>query len=172
MLLFSLPTDSTGGQSKLERIYVLYNRVMYGAAYKVLHNQEDALDVVQDALIKIGETMSSMGDLESPKTRNYVITVTVNKAIDLYRANQRKKKVVYRAEIWNGATEKYYFGELAACLDKLSPRYRLVIMLKYCHGLSIKEIGARLKITEANANKLVQRAKNKLYQYCREEGIL
>ena len=40
------------------------------------------------------------------------------------------------------------------------------------HGFSCKEIAKQLDITEANAIKLDQRAKNKLLQICREEGVL
>ena len=61
---------------------------------------------------------------------------------------------------------------LAACMAKLPSRYRQVILLKYHQGFSCREIAKQLNITEANAIKLDQRAKNRLLQICKEEGIL
>ena len=57
-------------------------------------------------------------------------------------------------------------------MAKLSPRYRQVILLKYYQGFSCREIAKQLNITEANAIKLDQRAKNRLLQLCKEEGVL
>ena len=46
------------------------------------------------------------------------------------------------------------------------------VLMKYHHGFSSKEIARLMRITEANAIKLDQRAKNKLYQLSKEEGVL
>lgn len=44
--------------------------------------------------------------------------------------------------------------------------------MKYAQGLSNKEIGKLLCMTQANVRKTEQRAKEKLEQYCKEEGLL
>ena len=54
----------------------------------------------------------------------------------------------------------------------LPPRYREVILLKYYHGMSCKEIASQLNISVANATKLDQRSKHKLLELCKKEGIL
>ena len=107
-----------------------------------------------------------------PKTQNYVVTIVENKAIDLYRANQRKNSNTYLDEISGIEVEESRVHGLAACMAKLPPRYRQVIMLKYYHGFSCKEIAKHLNISESNAIKIDQRAKNKLFQICKEEGVL
>lgn len=107
-----------------------------------------------------------------PKTQSYVVTIVENKAIDLYRGNQRRSNITYLDEISGITVEDDRVHGLAACMAKLSPRYREVILLKYYHGFSCREIAKQLKITEANAIKLDQRAKNKLLQICKEEGVL
>jgi len=61
---------------------------------------------------------------------------------------------------------------LAWCIAKLPPRYRQIIFLKYSHGYSVKEIADILGISHAAASKLDQRAKKKLEEICREEGVL
>lgn len=129
-------------------------------------------DVVHSAFIKVAENIQKIGDPVCPKTQNYVVTIVENKAIDLYRANKRKNSSLYLDEISGIEVEATRVHGLAACMAKLTPRYRQIILLKYYHGFSCKEIAKQLDITEANAIKLDQRAKNKLLQICREEGVL
>ena len=124
------------------------------------------------AFVKIAENIQKIGDPVCPKTQNYVVTIVENKAIDLYRANKRKNSSLYLDEISGIDIEATQVHGLAACMAKLSPRYRQIILLKYYQGFSCKEIAKQLDITEANAIKLDQRAKNKLLQICREEGGL
>lgn len=172
MLIYLMMIDSPEEQSKFEKIYLTYKGLMYHTAYKVLNNEEDAEDAVHNAFVKIAENISKIGEPVCPKTQVYVVTIVENKAIDLYRANQRKSKVIYLDEISGISVDENQVHGLAACMAKLSPRYRQVILLKYYHGFSCREIAKQLNITEANAIKLDQRAKNRLLQLCKEEGIL
>ncbi len=172
MLMYLMMVDSLAGQSKFEKIYLAYKGLMYHTAYKILNNEEDAEDAVHNAFVKIAENISKIGEPVCPKTQVYVVTIVENKAIDLYRANQRKSKVIYLDEISGISVEESRVHGLAACMAKLSPRYRQVIMLKYYQGFNCREIAKLLNITEANAIKLDQRARNRLLQICNEEGIL
>ena len=172
MLIYLMMIDSPEDQSKFEKVYLTYKGLMYHTAYKVLNNEEDAEDAVHNAFIKIAENISKIGEPVCPKTQVYVVTIVENKAIDLYRANQRRSKVIYLDEISGISVDENKMHGLAACMAKLPSRYRQVILLKYHQGFSCREIAKQLNITEANAIKLDQRAKNRLLQICKEEGIL
>ena len=145
---------------------------MYYIAYKILNNEHDAEDAVHSAFVKIAENIQKIDTPVCPKTQNYVVTIAENKAIDLYRANRRKSNQLYLDEISGIEVEESQIHGLAASMAKLPPRYREIILLKYYHGFSCKEIAKHLEITESNAIKLDQRAKNKLFQICKEDGIL
>lgn len=172
MFIYLMMIDSIEEQSKFEKVYLTYKGLMYHVAYKILNNEHDAEDAVHSAFIKIAENIGKIGAPVCPKTQNYVVTIAENKAIDLYRANKRKNNVMYLDEISGIEVEETRVHGLAACMAKLPSRYRQIILLKYYHGFSYKEIAKQLKLTEANAIKLDQRAKNKLFQLCKEEGIL
>ena len=164
--------DSPEEQSKFEKIYITYKGLMYYIAYKILNNEHDAEDAVHSAFVKIAENIQKIDTPVCPKTQNYVVTIAENKAIDLYRANRRKSNQLYLDEISGIEVEESQIHGLAASMAKLPPRYREIILLKYYHGFSCKEIAKHLEITESNAIKLDQRAKNKLFQICKEDGIL
>lgn len=172
MLVYLMIIDSPEEQSKFEKIYLTYKGLMYHIAFKILNNEQDSEDAVHSAFVKIAENIGKIDDAVCPKTQNYIVTIVENKAIDLYRSNQRKNSNLYLDEVSGVVVEQTRVHGLAACMAKLSPRYRQIILLKYYHGFSCKEIAKQLKITEANAIKLDQRAKNKLLKLCKEEGVL
>lgn len=172
MLVYLMIIDSPEEQSKFEKIYITYKGLMYHVAYKILNHEQDAEDAVHSAFIKIAENIGKIGDAVCPKTQNYIVTIVENKAIDIYRGNQRKISKFYLDEVSGVEVEETRVHGLAACMAKLSPRYRQIILLKYYHGFSCKEIAKQLNITESNAIKLDQRSKNKLLSVCKEEGVL
>lgn len=172
MLMYLAAMDSPEDQSKFEQVYLAYKGLMYHVAYKILGNEQDAEDAVHNAFVKIAEYIKKIGDPVCPKTRSYVVTIVENKAIDLYRANRRRGRAASLAEAGGIAVDTAESLGLEYCILKLPPQYRQVILLKYYHGFSCKEIAKQLGISEANAKKLDQRAKKKLLTLCREEELL
>ncbi len=164
--------ESEDDQLKFERIYLQYRGLLFYTANKVLHNEQDAEDAVHMAFLKIAENIGKIGDTDCPKTRSYIVTIAENKAIDLYRKKNREKKTEYFDEVHG--LEVAYDGDnlLAKCILNLSARYREVILLRYYHGYSVREIAALFDISLAAALKLDQRAKKKLKELCEKEGIL
>lgn len=172
MLMYLAAIDAPEDRSKFEKVYLVYKGLMYHVAYQILGNEQDAEDAVHNAFVKIAEYIEKIGDPVSSKTRNYVVTIAERKAIDLYRANQRRGKVTYLDEAGGITVDAPELPMLEYCILKLPPQYRQVILLKYYHGFSCKEIAKQLGISEANVQKLDQRAKKKLLDLCREEELL
>lgn len=172
MLVYLMMIDSPMERSKFEKVYLEYKGLMFHVAYQILRNEEDAEDAVQNAFVKIAENISKIEDAVCPKTQHYVITIVENKAIDLYRGNRRRSAAKYMDDISGISVDPGRVHGLALCLEKLPAKYREVILLKYYHGFSTKEIAQILKITQVNAIKLDQRAQNRLMKICKEEGIL
>ena len=110
--------------------------------------------------------------MDCPKTRSYIVTIAEHKAIDIYRKKNRHKQNEYLEEI-NGI-EVTYDGDnlLTKSILNLPARYREVILLRYYHGYSVREIAALFDISHVAASKLDQRAKKKLKELCEKEGIL
>lgn len=124
MLIYLMMIESPEDQSKFEKVYLTYKGLMYHVAYKILNNEQDAEDAVHSAFVKIAENIGKIGDAVCPKTQSYVVTIVENKAIDLYRGNQRRSNITYLDEISGITVEDDRVHGLAACMAKLSPRYR------------------------------------------------
>ena len=171
MIVYLQMIEGEEGKRQFAALYETYRGLMFYTANNILHNSHDAEDAVHDAFIKIAENIKKISDPVCPKTQSYVVTIVENKAIDLYRRKQRRGALPLEETEELSVSPQEPMG-LAECILKLPPNYRQVILLKYHQGFSCGEIAAMLGISLSAAQKLDQRAKEKLRQIAEKEGIL
>ena len=155
---------------RFEQVYYIYKDAMLRLALGILRNRDDAEDAVQDAFESVSRNLDKITDLYSARTRSFLMIVTEHKAIDLYR--DRRKREAEELQEAEGVLFPLPEEGLGRCIRALPPRYREMILLKYCHGYSTREAAEILSLSPAAASKLDQRAKNRLLELCRREGIL
>lgn len=172
MLFYLQLIDTLEDKTKFEIIYEEYRGLMFYIAQNMLHNPQDAEDAVHNAFVKIAENIDKISDAICPQTKSFVTIIVENKAIDIYRKRQKIKFEEYEENICEYKIDLEQKHAVAKCILELPIKYREVILLKYYHGYSQKEIAQILDISVANARKLEQRAKNKLSDLCKEEDIL
>lgn len=176
MLIYLAMIDSHEEKSKFEIIYNTYKQLMYYTASNILGDTTDSEDVVHEAFLKIIEILEKIDKPDSPQTRSLIVTITENKAIDLYR-KRKKHSVVPFEEEYLGVPEQSKIDQIAdqelivKAILSLPGRYREVLLLKYARGYSMDEIAAILSMTKENVKKTIQRARRKLEEsLLREEG--
>ena len=172
MLIYMMMLETPEEKSLFEQIYLEYRGLMFHVAYEILHNEQDAEDAVHQAFVKIAENIKKIDTPVCPKTHSYVVTIVEHQAIDQYRRLQKHPSVELIEEIQG--TNAHYEGDndLTKCILKLPARYREMILLRYHHGYSVREIAGMMGISLPAAIKLDQRAKQKLKKLCEEAGIL
>lgn len=172
MLVYIQMIDAPEEKDKFERLYLKYRDLMFYIANKILQNEQDAEDAVHAAFLSIAENMEKVSTPDCPKTKGYIVTITENKAIDLYRKKKRHPKALLLEE--TAGLEVSYEGShaIAHCFARLSSQDRDILMLRYRYGYTAREIAKMLNLSEANANKRIQRAKERLEKLCKEEGVL
>lgn len=172
MLAYMSLMDSADDKSKFERVYQSYKGLMFYTANRILNNPQDAEDAVHTAFVKIAENISKIQEAVCPKTKVFVVTIVESTAIDLYRKKKRLNIIDFPEGLPEAPVDLDGGTMLAACMARLPVRYRQVLLLKYSYGFSNKELAKLLGVTEANAIKLGQRAKEKFQEICEEEGVL
>ena len=171
MLIYLSMIESEADKSKFIALYETYRSCMYYAAYKILNNRDDAEDAVHQAFLKVAETIETVDDSVPGRVKGFLITITRHYAIDLYR--KKKRRSLFEVGIKQDAAGIYEgSGILTQCIDRLPETYRAVILLRHKYGYEIKDIARLLSLSQSNTAKIHQRAKAKLEQMCREEGIL
>lgn len=172
MIVYLQMIDSPESKSKFEKIYDTYRGLMYYVAYQILGHQQDAEDAVYAAFVKIAENIEKISDPVCPKTRSLVVIIVKNQSIDMLRSRKRHENVELMEDMVCFSPDYEVEDSLTRCILKLPRRYQNVILLKYSHGYTLREIADMMGLSLAAATKLDQRAKKKLEKLCKEEGIL
>jgi len=159
-------------EEKLDRIYRLYRAPMLRLARRILGDERDAEDAVQDAFESVARSLNHLTEPEDTKTRGYIMVIAERKAIDLLRARRRQGTEELDEDAASIEFPDTGEGGLAWCMTKLPPRYREILLLRFVYGYSMRETAELMEIPFTTVGKLSQRAKERLYELCRSEGIL
>lgn len=134
-----------------------YKDDFYRLAYSYVKNQQDALDIVQDAIQKGLQALERLEKMDSMKSWFYKIVVRT--AIDFLR--KHKRVTVTDDEtldyLQSGAEDHYEDIDLHEALERLPIEYRSIIVLRYFEDLKIDEIA---EIMAENVNTV----KTRLYR--------
>lgn len=176
MLVYLAMIESPDDRHKFEVIYNTYKQLMYYIASNILGDIKDSEDVVHEAFLKIIEKKKKIDNPTSPQTRSLIVTITENKAIDLYR-KRKKINIVPFEEEYLGVPEQSKIDQIAnqeviaKAILSLPGRYREVLLLKYAQGYSMDEIAVILSMTRENVKKTIQRARKKLEEILSAEEV-
>lgn len=181
MIILTSMLNEPGELSKFQTLYALYSGSMYAAAYKILNQAEDAEDAVQLSLIKIIKNLDRITaeEMNDIRTKNFLMTITRNTAIDMYRKRQKQPISCEEMETeitpLAPSTEEIFFDrvsvtDLASAIDQLGQKYKDVLRLYYINELSSKEIGELLNVNQFTVNSRLRRARGKLCEIIRERG--
>lgn len=172
MIIYLQMIDAPEEKHKFEVIYEEYRGLMFYIANRVLHNELDAEDAVHTAFVTIAENIQKIDEPLCPKTKGYIVTIVESKAIDLYRRKQRHPHGLFDEETAGLAVTYDGSDAIARCFALLPAQAKHILLLKYHYGYDNREISKMLNISEANAIKRIQRAKQKLEILCKEEELL
>ena len=174
MVMIYLSTiESPEEKIKFEELYDKYRGFMLKIASSILRGEQDAEDAVHNAFMSLAKNMKLVPELDSLKLRGFLYIVTENKAIDILRERKRRdleEPLDENQPLYTPVDDEEQ--DLAWCISQMPPRYQEVILLKYSHGYTTREIASILGISFDAASKLNQRAKARLKELCEKEGLL
>jgi RNA polymerase sigma-70 factor (ECF subfamily) len=168
-----------GDSASQEKLVRLFEGRTYGLILRMVGNTEDARDILQETMVK---TLTSL-DSYNPAYpfASWLFRIAANKSLDFLR----KRKVELRAfsyddvaaeTIPSGATpadeavaEKLDWETVEQCMERLDPRYRAVLLLRYKDGLPYKEIADVLSIPMGTVKTLLHRGRDELKRLVRKE---
>lgn len=145
-----------GDRGSFEQLYERFNGVLFATAYRVLHNQQAAEDVLQDVFIQIWEK-APLYDSERGKPLTWAVTLTRNKSIDRLRSVQRRSRLQDDVEK-EAAIGEQFDGRSSSeavegleqarlvreAIGKLGKDQREAIELAFFKGLTQTEIAEQL----------------------------
>lgn len=137
--------------TKFEEIYEKYWKLAYSIALKVLRNEADAEDVVQQTFLYLFCHLEKVGDVDSPSTKAYIAKTAEHRAIDIIRAKQRFVSLDNYPDFTAPHTDALH--PLEDALSQLPERYRQLLVLHYIEGYSTEEISGMLHTQRGTVQK-------------------
>jgi RNA polymerase sigma-70 factor (ECF subfamily) len=156
-------------------IYKAYYKAMYNTAHRILKDNYEAEDIMQEAFLTVFTKMDTYkGEVTFGA---WLKRIVINKSLTQLKKNNRYNEVKMEV-IPNDDVEEEtidYSGlkakNVLACLQSLKENYRLVLTLHLVEGYDYEEIAQILDYTNENVRTTVSRAKKKLKQVLLAENI-
>ncbi len=162
----------------MEAVILRYQTDLLRYAATVLNNPDLAQQVVQDVFIKLFSKWDDL-DFEESRLRVWLFRVTHNEAVDLIRAEERRKvrdarycetcetehRMSGGVDVWDERMK-----EVLRCVRTLSEPRQRVVLLRLQQGLAYEEISAVTGYTVPTCRNLLSQAVAQLSELVEKVG--
>lgn len=174
-----------GDESSFEELILGCKTRAYNIALRYMRSEEDALDALQESLIKVFRYLASFKEESSFQT--WVYRIVVNTCHDMLRKNANLRKTGSLSQLEEEddrepdvpdsaptPEEALERGETAkiilAALDMLSPEQKEVVILRDIQGFSYEEISQMLDCSIGTVKSRINRSRLKLREIILEQN--
>ena len=164
--------DNEDDRDKFVIIYNEYRKRMITAANSVLHNKQDAEDVLHDTFIKIARNMKAIDDPYSDKTQSYLLKAVKNTAKDFLKKKENRNEVAAQDYVENIPDMQFLeklrikdrYNEVVNAIRELNDTYRDVMFFHFVSEMKIAEIADLLGRKKSTVQQQLIRGKKKLIE--------
>ena len=167
--------DDEYDRINFKSIYDRYADDVFRRIYKLVKNQQDAEDIMQETWIAVAENIEFYRMKDDISTRAYILRIAKYQSITFYNKKTKEKECLCDTELEDlidGDDEKLLFDICAKidvaiireCIDSLNEIYSDVLNYFYLHDHSVKEISKLLKLKEVTVKARLSRGRIKLIQ--------
>ena len=155
-------------QAQFTEEVLIYKNEMYRLALRILRNEEDAKDVVQDSLLKLWNKRKDLGSIKSLKS--FALTMIRNASIDMIRKRKPQDNKTEIPELSGNSNPEMILDfsdqlkQVKRFINQLNRQQRELIQLRDIEELDYDEIS---EITGLNVNNIrvsISRARKEIRQ--------
>ena len=168
----------TGSEQAYELLIARYQQPVYNLVFRLLSDQSDALDVVQEVFLKVFRNVGSFRGQSSLKT--WIYRIAVNEAYNHRRwfSRHRKQEVgletdddnrSYQEKLSDSSQSPFEFvlsqetqALIEEALQDMKPAFRSAVVLRDIEDLSYEEIAEVLQISLGTVKSRILRGREAL----------
>ena len=163
--------DSESDRREFAMLYERYHEEMELAALRILPEQKDAEDAMQNAFIQVIRHFGKVSEIPCEELPFWLICIVKNEALMILRKNSR----IVPLEDWDAfaqtTAEISNYRELVVIFRRLPETYRAVMEMKLLLEYSDAEIGKHLGLSETAVSTRVSRGRQMLRKIAEKEGF-
>jgi len=161
-----------GDQQAMYRLYKLYVQAMYNTCIRMVSNQFDAEDIIQESFVKAFNNLDSFRGESS--FGSWLKRIVINQSITFLRKKKQNFQDIDDLQILADEDEENSFPEIDPMMihesiKTLPEKARVVLNLYLLEGYIHKEIADILNITESTSKSQYLRAKQLLREKLEKE---
>ena len=171
LLTDALRRTAGGERTALQTVYRLTSAKLFGVAVRILGEQGEAEDVVQEVYVTVWRKAADF-DATRASPMTWLIAITRNRAIDRLRAG-RRSRAVEPVELAEGIADDAPMADslmergetdarLHACLGELATRERTALRGAFFDGNTYEELAGRMNVPLGTMKSWIRRAMIKL----------
>jgi RNA polymerase sigma-70 factor (ECF subfamily) len=158
-----------GDPVSFEQLLHPYRQGILNMAFQLTGNLEDAKEICQEALIKVYKHLHRFQSGRS--FQNWLFKILTNTAFDFIRKKKRHEHVITEQKKLGLSTgyspEKHFLNQeirekIGDCLQYLTPKEKMVFLLRDQEGFSIKETAMVMGGTSMSVRTHLSRARRKI----------
>jgi RNA polymerase sigma-70 factor (ECF subfamily) len=143
---------SRGDETALAAIYDRYRLILFGLILRILHDRQEAEDVLQEAFLQVWRRAADF-DESRGRVFTWLVTIARSRALDRLRASGARARLTDQAaqapadQVGDAAEDalKSETGTIVRqALAELPEEQRRALLLAYFEGLTQSEIAVRL----------------------------
>lgn len=146
-------------EEKFEECTIENKEKFYRLAYTYVKNSHDAMDILQEGILKGYSNLSKIKDVNA--LDKWMSRIIVNTALDFIRKNS-KLTVVEEDSLVMESVSKINDNDLNYAIEALEPELKSIIVLKYFHGYTINEVSEILDLSVPTVKNRMHKALNLL----------
>ena len=140
--------------------------MMYRVAWSILRNNADCEDALQNALLRAWEKRNTLR--EERYFRTWLTRILINSCKETLR---RQKRETPAADFPEAAAPQGADPALWESLRALDEKYRIIVVLHYRDGYSVREIASILRVPESTVKTRLFRARQQLKSLLEREEM-
>lgn len=164
-----------GIEEAYEELIDRFEQQLYGMTYRLLGNQTDAADVVQEVFLKVFRTINSFREQSSLRT--WIYRIAVNEAHNHRRwfarhcrcevpMEEEANPLAYTADPGRSPYEQTLDSEnrnlIERALERINPIFRTAVVLRDIQNLSYEEIAEILQVSLGTVKSRILRGREAL----------
>lgn len=172
MLSFFLSVlESEADRQRFTEIYNQYHALVERTTIRLLKNQEDAEDAVQNTFVQIIRHFKKVFEIDCKNLPFWIISIAKNESLMILRKKNRISLLEDWESISKEAESVTEYNELVRLFSKLPETYRAALEMRYLLEYSGKEIAQKLGLSESAVNTRIFRGKALLREIVEREGF-
>ena len=163
-----------GSEVAFETLFLRYRDAMASLLFRYTGNYQDTEELLQDIFVKSFFAIKKYKPYPGSRFFSWVVRIGINCAINFIKKKKKQlfqpasdiKETQIKARRSSGPEEKYEKMELRKAfydaMETLSPRQRMVFILKQTNRMSTADVAAQMGCSEGSVRKQLYRAVVKL----------